>query len=292
MRHFATILLSLMTIVVLASKPETISITYTYESNDKTESMETVTKHAFEKAKQRILEEKFGVDVSSIIVTLEKEQEQNGKFSDSNDFFSLGGTTSRGEWIQTLKEEVLEAPSVRNGEWCVKVYVEGLARAKNSEPIHLDYMFVNHIDDRIPRTVFHDGDDLFMRFLSPVSGMMCVYLVDANQDAYCLLPYQSNQTGCQSVLANQDYIFFTTTIDRAADEYTLNTQTKSENNVLYIVFSPNKFSKAKDTKGATNWRDENLPRTLSYEEFLRWLSKNQAKDEDMVVLTEVVTIRK
>lgn len=292
MKHILFPILILCATQLFASKPEKVSITYTYESNDKSESQQTVVQHAYTKAQQRVLEDKFGVDVSSIVVSLDQERERNGYSATSEDFFSLGGTTSRGEWIQTLEEKVVEAPSFRDGEWRVVVYVEGLARPKNGEPIHLSYQFVNHTDDRLPRSAFHDGDDLFMRFASPVAGMLCVYLVDANKDVYCLLPYQLGQVGCQPIEANTDYLFFTTTTDRSADEYTLNTQTNEENNVLYIVFSPNKFSKAKDNKGATNWRDEQLPRTLSYPDFLNWLSKNQIKDEEMVVLTEVVTIRK
>ena len=175
MKRFIFPLLFLCSLSVFAAKPEKVSITYTYESNDKSESFETVTKHAFEKAKQRILEEKFGVDVSSIVVYSEQERERDGSFSTSEDFFSLGGTNARGERIQTIEEKVVEEPTFHQGEWRVKVYVEGLARAKNGGPIHLDYRFINHTDDRIPRTIFHDGDDLFMHFSSPVAGVLCVY---------------------------------------------------------------------------------------------------------------------
>lgn len=292
MKHLFPLIILLLSAQLFAAKPEKVSITYTYSSNDKSESLKTATLHAFEKAKQRVLEDKFGVDVSSIVVSMNEEHEQNGQFTNSEDFFSLGGTNARGEWIQTLQEKVLEGPSLSNGEWYVKVYVEGLARAKDGEPTHLAYMFVNHTDDRIPRNVFHDGDDLFMRFSSPVAGVLCVYLVDANKDVYCLLPYMSNQLGCQPIEANKDYLFFTETTDRSADEYTLNTQNGKENNVLYVIFSENKFSKAKDKQGASNWRNEALPRTLSYSDFLQWLSKNQIVDEQMVVRTEVITIKK
>lgn len=292
MKRILSFIIVFCSVQLFATKPEKVSITYTYESNDKSESLETVVQHAFTKAQQRVLEDKFGVDVSSIIVTMEQEQEQDGHYSNSEDFFSLGGTTSRGEWIQTLEEKVVEAPLFSNGEWRVVVYVEGLARPKIGEPIHLSYQFVNHTDDCLPRTIFHDGDDLFMRFSSPVEGMLCVYLVDANKDVYCLLPYQNCQIGCQPIVANKDYIFFTTTTDRSADEYTLNTQFKEEHNVLYVVFSPNTFTKAKDKKGTQNWREEALPRTLSYPDFLNWLSKNKIKDEQMVVLTDVIAIKK
>ncbi|MBR4704105.1 MAG: hypothetical protein IKP02_00700 [Paludibacteraceae bacterium] len=58
------------------------------------------------------------------------------------------------------------------------------------------------------------------------------------------------------------------------------------------LFSPNTFSKANDRKSGTNWRDEPMPRQLSYEAFLKWLADNQKKDPSMVVRTSVISVRK
>jgi hypothetical protein len=58
------------------------------------------------------------------------------------------------------------------------------------------------------------------------------------------------------------------------------------------VFSPNDFTKAVDKQGGKNFRDEQLPRELTYEALMKWLTKNQTCDENMVVRREVVTIRK
>ena len=98
--------------------------------------------------------------------------------------------------------------------------------------------------------------------------------------------------GCQRIKANEEYLFFSKQTDQDADEYTLNTQRSSESNAVYIVFSPNSITKALDKQGGQNFREEPLPRMLSYADFLKWLSKNQIKDNQMVVKTEVVTIRK
>ena len=66
----------------------------------------------------------------------------------------------------------------------------------------------------------------------------------------------------------------------------------SEQNALYVIFSPNTFTKAIDQQAGKNWRDEQLPRQLNYEELMKWLARNQTRDENMVVRREVVTIRK
>jgi hypothetical protein len=131
-----------------------------------------------------------------------------------------------------------------------------------------------------------------LRFTSPVSGALCVYLIDAEQNAYCLLPYQSTTIGFQAVEANQNYLFFSADIDPRADEYTLGTEKASEQNALYVIFSPNTFTKAVDNQSGNNWRNEPMPRVLSYQELMRWLARNQTRDENMVVRREVITIKK
>jgi hypothetical protein len=62
--------------------------------------------------------------------------------------------------------------------------------------------------------------------------------------------------------------------------------------MLLVVFSPNEFTKAADKQGGKNFRDEQLPRELSYAALMKWLAKNQTKDPDMVVRSTLITIRK
>lgn len=292
MRRLSIIVcLLLAALGIFAAQVVRVRTTYEYLSNDRNESQAQAEAHALEKAKQRALEEKFGVDVSSIVVSMESEQSVNGARTSSEDFFSLGGTIARGEWISTEKEEVLS--STHNGDyWRVKVYVEGTVREKSGTPVDIRYAFVRHAKDRDNCVMYKDGDDLFLRFSSPVDGALCVYLVDAEKNAFCLLPYMSSGKGYQEISANKEYLFFSYETDRSADEITLNTQSEQENNVLYVIFSPNRFTKAKDNAGGKNWRNEDLPRQLRYADFLKWLAKNQTADAEMVVRTEGIVIER
>lgn len=272
-----------------AIRTENLRITYEYRSNDCNESQAEAEKHAIEKAKQRALENKFGVDVSSIVVTMDSEKAHDGKYTTDENFFSLGSTATRGEWLTTNKEEILE--SRHNGEyWYVRVYVDGTAREKKGAPIDIKYAFINNLHDKENRTTYYDKDDIFLRFCSPVSGSLCVYLIDAEKEAYCLLPYISESKGYQEITANKDYIFFSLDVDKNANELKLTTDQPQEYNVLYIIFTPNKLTKATDEKGGVNKRGDYLPRQLKYADFLRWLSKNQTADEQLQVHTEVISI--
>lgn len=285
------LLLVLYSGVAVADGIKTISITYEYVSDNPNESPEQAETTAKERAKLKAMEEHFGLDVSSVNSILQKNRTEGKQTSSSTDVFSLRETAVRGEWIETIEEKVL-SKTYEKGFWHVCVHLKGRARNYSKEKVEVKYALINDIDDRVNRDQYYDGDDIFMRFSSPVSGSLCVYLVDENKDVFCLLPYQAVTTGCQHVDANTDYLFFTTQTDKDADEYTLNTARSQEQNAVYIVYTPNTLTKANDSKGGSNWRNEPLPRQLNYEDFVKWLSKNQTKDEDMVVQTEVITIRK
>ena len=281
----------LICLVSFAGDIKHISITYEYISDNPNETPEQAEQIAIQMAQQKALEEHFGLDVVGITSTMQRNRQEGQQVSSTSDVFSLRETSVRGEWIETTSLKVLNK-IFEKGFWHVKVYIAGRACNHSTEKPEIQYAFINNAHDKQNRDQYYDGDDIFLRFTSPISGALCVYLVDAEQNAYCLLPYQSATTGYQLIDANQDYLFFSTSTDPNADEYTLNTMQSSEHNVLYVIFSPNTFTKAIDQQSGTNWRDEQLPRQLSYEDFMKWLARNQTRDENMVVRREVITIRK
>ena len=281
----------LICLVSFAGDIKHISITYEYISDNPNETPEQAERTAIQMAQQKALEEHFGLDVVGITSTMQRNRQEGLQVSSTSDVFSLRETSVRGEWIETISQKVLNK-IFEKGFWHVKVYIAGRARNHSTEKPEIHYAFINNAHDKQNRDQYYDGDDIFLRFTSPISGALCVYLVDAEQNAYCLLPYQSSTIGYQRINANQEYLFFSTSTDPNADEYTLNTMQSSEQNALYVIFSPNTFTKAADQQAGKNWRDEQLPRFLSYEDLMKWLAKNQTRDENMVVRREAVTIRK
>ena len=281
----------LICLVSFAGDIKHISITYEYISDNPNETPEQAERTAIQMAQQKALEEHFGLDVVGITSTMQRNRQEGLQVSSTSDVFSLRETSVRGEWIETIKQKVLDK-TFEKGFWHVRVYIEGRARNHSTDKPEIQYAFINNAHDKQNRDQYYDGDDVFLRFTSPVSGALCVYLVDTEQNAYCLLPYQSNAVGYQPIEANKDYLFFSEMVDPNADEYTLNTMQSSEQNALYVIFSPNTFTKAVDKQAGTNWRDEQLPRFLSYEDLMKWLARNQTRDENMVVRREVITIRK
>ena len=281
----------LICLVSFAGDIKHISITFEYISDNPNETPEHAEQTAVQMAQQKAIEEHFGLDVVGITSIMQRNRQEGQQVSSTSDVFSLRETSVRGEWIETTSLKVLEK-TFEKGFWYVKVYIAGRARNHSTEKPEIQYAFINNAHDKQNRDQYYDGDDIFLRFSSPMSGSLCVYLVDTEQNAYCLLPYQYNTVGYQPIEANKDYLFLSEIVDPNADEYTLNTMQSSEQNAVYVIFSPNTFTKAVDKQAGTNWRDEQLPRFLSYEDLMKWLARNQTRDENMVVRREVITIRK
>lgn len=293
MKRIALLLCAVLACLMSSAKGDIkhVSATYEYISDNANETPEQAEMLAIQLAKQQALEEAFGVDVLGMTTSFQGNRMEEQNILSTSDFMALTETAVRGEWIETIKEKVI-GTSFEKGFWRVKVYVEGRARNHSTEKVAIEYALINNSHDRKNRTQYYDGDDVYLRFSSPVAGAMCVYLVDAEGWAYCLLPYQSVQEGCQLVEANREYLFFSSAEDVNADEYTLTCQRSSEQNVIYIVYSPNVFTKAGDKLSGKNWRDEQMPRQLDYESFMKWLARNQSRDEDMIVRREIISIRK
>lgn len=269
-----------------------VSATYEYISDNPNETAAQATTKAFEAARLKALENRFGIDASRVVSSLQTNRDKDGKSSSEDNTFALSETSVRGEWIETLKEQILEEAAFINGFWRIKVFVEGRARSLTTAKADIQYTVIKDIQDLESPTTFRNGNDLYLRFSSPVAGYLCVYLIDEAQNAYCLLPYLNDSHGSQAVDANREYIFFSEKYDPKAQEYTLTAERESEQNILYLIFSSNDFTKASDRQGGTNFQGDQLPRELTYEAFLKWLVRNQTRDAEMVVQQDIIAIRR
>ena len=291
MKRFSLIICALLICLVsFAGDIKHISITYDYISDNPNETPEQAERIAIQMAQQKALEEHFGLDVVGITSTMQRNRQEGQQVSSTSDVFSLRETSVRGEWIETTSQKVLNK-IFEKGFWHVKIYIAGRARNHSTEKPEIKYAFINNVHDRQNRDQYYDGDDLLLRFSSPINGALCVYLVDAGQIANCLLPNPTSKFGYQQIEANCDYLFFYNELYKNSDVI-LDALSSSEHNVLYIIFSPNSFTKAIDQQSGKNSRGDYLPRQLSYEDFMKWLAKIQTRDENMVVRREVITIRK
>ena len=291
-RYLIVFTLTLLVALPLsAQRTEKVSATYTYVAPENL-TVAQAKEIALDRAKNEAIADKFGTLINQSNSTLMS----NADGKSMVDFYSLSSSDVKGEWIETIDEPKYEV-SYDKDMLVIKVSVEGRAREIVSAGVNLDVKLMRIISGgkKAASTDFQNGDDLFLQFSSPVSGYLAIYLLD-KKTAYCLLPYMRDESGKVMVKANRKYLFFSPADalpeDKTlADEYTMTCENNAETDKVYVIFSPNMFTKANDNVGSVV-DGLTLPRELTYEEFNKWLSKNRLHDDKMTVVMQNITIRK
>lgn len=274
-------------ICCFSQKIKTVDGEYTYVVPENV-NLDKAKYIALERLKIQLIEEEFGATVSQSNSTLVKNN--NGK-SDV-DFVLIGGSEVNGEWIETIGTPRYNI-YYENNMLVVSVKAKGRIREIISTAVDVKSLVLrNGIEDRFESDTFKCGDDLYISFQSPTNGYLVVYLVDTEQRAFCLLPYQNMNEGFFNVEANKRYVLFSTQTASSelkpyVDEYTMTCTHDQEINQLYVIFSTSPFVKAIDDK-----LEKELPRELSNEDFQKWLAKYRTRDTNMVVKKTTITIRK
>lgn len=280
--------------ILFAQRTREVSGEYTYYGSWSITPNEAKAK-AIEEAKIQAIADAFGtlVDMHSANLV----QNENGKSNTS--FFSLGESSVKGEWLGDKKEPEVDVRI--EGDFIVaKAKVWGQAREILSAPIDITATLLKQTNGKHDEDQFHHGDNIYLSFKSPSKGYLAVYLIDGRGDLYCLLPYAKDEDGQFPVKANKSYLLFSekhAEKGEQCEEYSMTCEKgMAEQNNLYVIFSPNKFTKANDDESNkvvnVNGKLEFTPRNLSYTEFQKWLLKCRRADKDMQVIIKPVTVIK
>ncbi len=243
---------------------------------------------ALDRAMITALANEFGTLVSqntSMVIT-------NDNSEGSNNFFSIGGSEVKGEWLRTIGKPVYEITYEHN-MLVVKVRVKGEAREIESTPLDIDARPLKNVPDiKYESSEFNNNDDIFLYFKSPENGYLAVFLLDeATTDVSMLLPYQNSGKSSYPVRRGKPYIFFsekTCPDEDAADveNYVMMCNSDVEYNSIYVVFSTQRF-----TAPLSESRYLDVP-VIKYEKFNKWLTENRKHDKEMNVQTITVRIQK
>lgn len=271
-----------------AQKVQKVSGEYTYYAPTSV-SLDQARQIALDRAKIQLIADEFGTVVSSTNIT--RIANTNG--TSDIQMTTLGESEVKGEWIETIGEPKYEI-GYENDMLYVKVSISGKIREIVSASIDIKAKLLrNGVEDKFESDQFRSGDDMYLSFQSPVDGYLTVYLYDGDDTVFCLLPYQSQSVGQIPVQANQRYVFFSckesqNISSNLVDEYALTCTKELELNRLYVIFSPNLYSKAVDAQSNTM----SLPRMLGFNEFQKWLSTSRTRDTQMTLNVINLTITK
>ena len=267
---------------------------YTYYAPENV-TLEQARRTALQRAKLSALADEFGTRIAQNNVTRVKNE--NGQSDIS--FLSLGGSEVKGEWLTDSGTPRYDI-SYQDNTLIVTASVCGTARELASlQACFTASLLRGTAENPIESSDFNDGENLFLRFQSPESGYLAVYLADASGNVYCLLPYRRCKQGRFPIQANREYLLFSKTFAtddeerKLTDQYRLYTEKESEINHLYIIFSPQPFLKANDHHNRSKQlRGMELPRELSFKRFQEWLTRNKLANDGLQTEIKDITINK
>lgn len=280
MRVIAISFTLLLSAALYAQRTEKVEKTILYHA-DKHQTIEHAKMMAIEEAKAMAIDSVFGTNVNSSASNII----HIGEGKDINEFVQISNTNVRGRWVKDLMEPRFGKIWYESNMLNIYVTVKGRVREIKSAPIpcHVKVL-CNGTDDRYESDDFKHRSNLYLSFSSPVDGYLVVYLVDEHHDAYRALPYFKQNAGAYQIKGNTEYIFFSEKLAREEDkpyveEYSLTADRDVETNLLYVIFSPNKFSHPVDKCVDDG---EYHPNSLSWKEFQEWFSRSMNQDNDMI----------
>lgn len=235
-------------------------------------SIEQAQKTAVDKAKTEIIAQHFGTVVRNDVISV------IGKSTD--EYLSIGETEVKGEWLRTIGSPDVNT-SFEQNMLVVRVKISGEIREIQESKIDFDAEVICGNSGVLEKgQKFKSGSDLYLSFLSPVSGFVAVYLY-CSDGVLRLLPDYTDENGSFNIKGGRPYMFFKDDV-----QYELTCDGTSEANRIYVVFSPNRFVRPNDTGG-----EGGVP-VLSFEDFNKWLGKCRRQDSDMVVKPIDILIEK
>ncbi|MBD5302673.1 MAG: DUF4384 domain-containing protein [Bacteroides sp.] len=263
----------------VASDIVTVSGESTYY-DDGTKSKVECMRLASEQARIDALAKKFGTIVAQDILQADRIKGNR----EQNDFLALSSTEVRGEWVADDGEPEYEFSHDSKSNLIVHCKVKGKAKEiSNESPAFEASVLRNGTDTRNADNLFRDGDDMYLHFRGSADGFLSVFLEDETGNVYLLLPYPRDSKTRVAVKRDQDYVFFSPDHEIKAggngsvvEELMLTAPDNAEYNRVYVVFSPESFSRPVMDTGS------GLPMMKSGE-FNKWLLKARRNDSKMGV---------
>lgn len=287
-RFILFILLASSFLVGYSQRTAKVSATYTYYAPE-TMSVEEAKRVALDRAQIQAIAEEFGTIVSQSTSTVITNK--NGE-SDTQ-FFALGGSDVKGEWIETIGNPEYQLQFEKN-LLVVTCMVKGKVREITHDRIDIIAKPLrNGTTPKYESNEFRDGDDLYLYFKSPTNGFLVVYLLDEQSgNVFQILPYRKSDGLPPAITGDREYIWFSKSAvkieERApVDEYRLNCIIDTEYNTLISVFSTEVFSTAICNEG-----DTTTPSFIPKDEFIKWLTSFKNKYKSYGITEDILTIKK
>ncbi len=230
--------------------------------------------------------------------------------SDGKTAISIHSTSElKGEWLKTDAETFHEESRKIKDEYGERLEIwivcelKGKVREIETPLIGYSFSTLSCPEETCEALEFKNGQSFYMNFQTPEDGYLSIYLVDESQ-AYRILPYQempSSYLHTIPVKADKKYTFFSTrkSFDYfedymyfMADEIYLETEKEKELFKVYVLFSPDPYSKPILNTEEGIKGEYDVPKTLSKRNFEVWVQDNRIFDTNFYYQTQNIRVSK
>lgn len=270
-------------------------------------SKKDVEKEAEDLAIVNALEKAFGRAIIQGNSTYIENINTGQKTETKSGFNMVGNSFVKGEVVSVLDKKIEEQEGVKeiDGKKTkfreIKCTIKIKAKEYVDPPIEFEALSLSCPDKHCNATDFRENDSLFVYFRSAAEGYLMIYL-DDGKNTEILLPYSKNRDkndGGYPVKSKTEYVLFhrNNPFDQA-DELQLYTDSYSSLNRLFIVFSrtPMTIPDLKDNTNKLSDKDKvdgfHLPKSITSEEFLKWITENKIRRNSFQVKTIDLSIKK
>lgn len=270
----------------VAQKEVTVEGEYTYYIPSY-QSKDEALVIAFDRARNAALIAEFNQTLFQSNTTIVSNR--NGK--SAVDYYSFSSSDVRGEWLGYDKrngKDTTFAYDSNMKEFVIIAKVKGKAREIKSAGIEIDARVLrNRWEEQFEGYDFISGDSLYLYFRTPVDGYVTVWLLDyTSRTVYCLLPHTKSPFGAVQVHHEKEYVFFHQDDYFKNQKYTLTADAAVDMQEIFVVFSPNTYSKA-----ICKTKSKSALPELSDKDFDSWLNNCRGKDKDMTVVRKLIKIK-
>jgi len=245
-----------------------------------------------ERAKANAIKRIFGELLIQGNTTYLRNTQTSSKVETLSRFNMIADSWVNGEWVEDLQNPEISVETINKEVW-INAKVKGNIRELTSEKIDFKVITAECPKISCETESFHEGDDFYIVFKSPVSGYLSIFLDDPfNNTTYMIFPYQAMLDSSQIFMErDKEYVLFDPKLKGVPDpslidEMTISLANKEqpEINKLFVLFSPNTILKKPQLDQRKTFDQVNnvfLPSKMKSDDFQMWVAKLRSKFKDV-----------
>ena len=266
---------------------------------ERTDSEAEACERCLTQARINAIEKAYGTAIIQGNTTYIENTHTGEKTETVQIFNTIAETMVNGEWLRDINEPTCEDFEYEDERW-LRCSVRGEIGKIEQAQINFSIKPLDCEEERCETDRFKEGESFYIHFKSPESGYLTIYLTD-QQITQRLLPYSEMPGGLENaveVKADHEYIFFSQKKNELpienylVDEYEFYAEGIQDHHRIYVIYSKEPLNKPSLDAVKVDKTGGTMPKSLSSEDFHKWLAKSWRFNKGMQIARIDITINK